>query len=156
MKKFGILIMAPLFILLSASFLYPALASAQTGGNSSRCSGESAGFLSFPTWYKYLNPRIVTVNDDGEPIPPTCEVDFEIDNPAKIGAVLLAVFEIILRVAVLVAIVFIIWGGVQLQLSQGEPDRFSNARTTVINALIGLVIVISAVAMVNFVGNNLR
>ena len=133
----------------------PAVAHAQTGGNLAHCGESAQSFLSFPTWYKFLNPQIVTQNDKREPIPPTCEVDFEF-TPEKIGAVLLAVFEIILRVAALVTIVFVIWGGIQLQLSQGEPDRFSNARTTVINALVGLVIVLSSVAIVNFVGNNLR
>lgn len=154
MKLKILAVLAVWTIALSSTVILPSTAHAQTGANPAHCGESSGGFLSFPTWYKYLNPSIEDPDGNG-PRPASCEIEFEFTG-AKIGAVLLAVFEIILRIAALVTIVFVIWGGIQLQLSQGEPDRFSNARTTVINALIGLVVVLSAVAIVNFIGSNLR
>jgi hypothetical protein len=108
------------------------------------CVQSSERILGFPTWYKYLNPQVV----GGE-----CKIDAPF--PESIGKILLAVFEILLRLAGVLAIIFTIWGGFQYILSQGEPERSSQARSSIINALIGLAIAISAVAIVNLVGRNL-
>lgn len=153
MSKFKVM-MIMLVVVLGLQVLSPVPASAQTGANPTYCQRQVGGFLGFPTWYKYLNPRI-EVSSDNPQAGPQCVIDFSF-SAQKIGAVLLAVFEIITRIAVLVAIVFVIWGGIQLQISQGEPDRFARAQTTIINALIGLAIAVSATAIINFVGNNLR
>lgn len=134
------------------ALLTPALVTAQTGANPTACNKEAAKFLQFPTWYKYLNPRIEDPDGSG-PQPASCQIDFEIQQ--DIPKVLLAVFEIILRVASIVAIVFIIWGGFQYMVSQGEGDRVSGAKTTVLNAVIGLAIAISATAIVNLIGRTI-
>lgn len=55
----------------------------------------------------------------------------------------------------MVAVGFIIFGGFQYMLSQGEPERTKGARSTILNALIGLAISLSAVAIVNLIGRNL-
>jgi hypothetical protein len=105
--------------------------------------GVGGNILGIPTWYKYLGGEI----ENGR-----CSVLFAFPN--DIGAILLAVVEIVLRIGAYVAIAMIIWGGIQYQLSQGEPDKTKNARTTIINAIIGLVIAILATAIVNIVGRN--
>lgn len=106
--------------------------------------GSGGGLLGIPTWYKYLGGD----SSDGKCVPV-----FTI--PDDIGAILLALFEIILRVGSLVAVGFIIYGGFQFILAQGEPDRIKGARSTIINSLIGLVITILATAVVNLVANNI-
>lgn len=106
--------------------------------------GAGGNILGIPTWYKYL---------DGEIAGGKCSPVFAF--PGDIGAILLAVFEIILRVGGLVAVGFIIYGGFQFILAQGEPDRIKGARSTIINALIGLIITILATAVVNLVANNI-
>lgn len=108
------------------------------------CTQSVLGFLSFPTWYKYLNPQFV----NGE-----CKLTFNVVS--DIPKVVLAVFEIILRVGGLIAVGFIIFGGFKFILSQGNPDQTKGARSTIINALIGLAITISSVAIVNLIGKNL-
>lgn len=126
----------------SLAFLFtPITASAATAEN---CQGTSNRILQFPTWYKYLNPTF----SEGQ-----CNIQFSF--PADIGKVLLAVFEILLRLAGILAVIFTIWGGFQYILSQGEPERASHARSTIVNALIGLAITVSAVAIVNLLGRNL-
>ncbi len=103
-----------------------------------------SGFLGFPTWYKYLNPRFV----EGE-----CRLD--VNFLSDLPKILLAVFEIILRVGGLLAVGIIIFGGIKYVISQGEPEKTKGARTTIVNALVGLVISLSAVAIVNVIGKNL-
>lgn len=108
------------------------------------CTRETLGFLGFPTWYKYLDVGFGT--DE-------CNINFNLLT--DLPKVLLAVFEIILRVGGLLAVFFVLFGGVQYILSQGEPEKTKGARTTIVNALVGLVITLSAVAIVNVIGKNL-
>lgn len=118
------------------------------------CTANSSGFLGLPTWYKFLNPQFNNATKECVLMPDHSGVStFNVftDSPK----ILLAIFEIILRIGGLVAVVFVIYGGIQFILSQGEPDKAKGARMTIINALIGLVITIAAVAIVNVVGKNI-
>jgi hypothetical protein len=109
---------------------------------------QPAGARIIPTWYKYLDGQIVA----GKCTP---MIDFT-NNPENIVKVLLAIFEILLFVGGAAAIGFIMYGGFQYLISQGEPERTKAAKSTVLNAIIGLAISMSAVAIVNLIGNNLR
>jgi hypothetical protein len=102
---------------------------------------RDSSFLGLPTWYKHLEPNFI----DG-----VCELNFDITK--DIPKVLLAVFEIILRLGGVAAVVMVITGGVQYMISQGEPDKIKGARVTIINAIVGLVIAMMAVVIVNFIG----
>ena len=126
-----------------------ATVSAQTGANRAACGETVGGFLEFPTWYKYLNPRVAPPPEGGGPA--ECRIDFTF--PDDITKVLLAGFEIILRIGSVVAIGFVIFGGFQYIISQGEPERIKNSRTTIINAIVGLVVTIFASAIVSLIGN---
>jgi hypothetical protein len=106
---------------------------------------ESVTFLKFPTWYKY----IIDPASSGT----KCELKF--DPTTDIPKVLLAVFEIILRIGGMLAVGMVIYGGILYIISQGEPDKTKGARTTILNAIIGLVITMSAVAIVNVIGKNI-
>lgn len=128
---------------LGSVLLLPGTARAATA---EACGKTSSSFLGFPTWYKYLNPTFDASKND-------CIIDFDIQS--DIPKVLLAVFEIILRLAGMIAVVFVIYGGFQYVLSQAEPDRVKGARSTIINALIGLAIAISATAIVNLIARNI-
>lgn len=50
-----------------------------------------------------------------------------------------------------VAFLFIIYGGIKMITSQGTPEGFAKARNTIIYAVVGLVVCISAFTIVNFV-----
>ncbi len=131
------------------------------------CS-NSLSFLGFPTWFKYLDVgRKETKNKEGVVISiDECAVvgptttnpkdgTQEFDWSRASGRILLAIFEIILRIAGIAAVIFVIYGGFQYILSQGEPDRLKGARSTIVNALIGLAIAVSATAIVNLIGKNI-
>lgn len=52
-----------------------------------------------------------------------------------------------------IAIGFVIWGGTKYILAQGDSGKIAAAKTTIQNALIGLLIALSAAAIVNFVAS---
>src|SRR5690242_4753912 len=96
-------------------------------------------FLQFPTWYAYL-PTSVGTNG--------CVT--KVTSLSDVWLVVAALIEIMLRVGAIVAVVFIIYGGGQYIMSQGNPDAANRARSTVVNALIGLLLTVSAAAIVQF------
>lgn len=67
----------------------------------------------------------------------------------------LAVLDDLIRIAALVAVGYVIYGGIQYVTSQGSPDATHRAQQTIINALIGVVFSILAAAIVGFIGNSL-
>jgi ABC-type Fe3+ transport system permease subunit len=100
------------------------------------CQTDS-NFLSFPTWYKYLSLA-----------PPDCEPT--VSKLTDFWLVLAALLEILIRLGAMVAVGFIIWGSIRLIVSQGEPNSVKDARNTIINAVIGLVITVLATIGVSF------
>lgn len=107
------------------------------------CTPGSGGFDFIPTWYKYLEGE--TVNGKCSPV-----IDLK-DHPEQIARILMAIFEILLRLGGMVAFAFIIYGGFQYLTAQGEPDKAKSARTTIINAIVGLVLTLMATVIVNLV-----
>lgn len=108
------------------------------------CKGE---FFGLKTWYHYLQT-------DG-----SCSiVNFQFlpaNGQSDVLLILLALTDNLLRIAGLVAIGFIIYGGILYVTSQGSPDQTSKAQSTIQNALIGLVIAILAIAAVSFIGSRI-
>lgn len=109
-------------------------------------SACSKSFLGFPTWYKYLEVRR---NDFA-----SCDIiDFRV--PGDFLLIGLAVIDILFRVIGLVAVYFVLYGGVQYVISQSEPDKVSKAQNTIQTALLGLVLSFAAVAIISFLGRRL-
>ena len=104
-------------------------------------------FLGFPKWYKYLNG----VND---PTSHLCSPQLSSIN--DIYLIVAAIIEMLLRIGTLLAVGFVIYGGIQYITSQGEPDKTSKARSTIINALIGLAISLTAAAAVSFFAGRIK
>jgi hypothetical protein len=125
-----------------------------TGTPSSQCSNAKTNTINFfrmPTWYQYLDYD-----------PATCDVKFCVlgnndggCTKSSIPLVLLALIDIALRIGALVAVAFVIIGGIKFVTSQGEPDSVKSARNTVLNALVGLAIAIVATPVVVFIGTQL-
>ncbi|MET0779275.1 MAG: pilin [Candidatus Saccharimonadales bacterium] len=107
------------------------------------CAGGS--FLGFPKWYKYVDGRTVA---EGVPGAGSCAP--QVTHLSDIWLIVAAFVEILLRIGGLLAVVFVIYGGVQYITSQGEPNKTNQARQTVINALIGLTISIGATTLLTF------
>jgi lysylphosphatidylglycerol synthetase-like protein (DUF2156 family) len=67
----------------------------------------------------------------------------------------LAILDDLIRAAALVAVGFVIYGGIQYVASQGSPDATKRAQQTIINALIGVVIAVIAASIVAWLGGQL-
>ena len=109
------------------------------------CAAKDPGFFNFPTWYQYLKP---TGGANG-----ICTIEFI--WPTSLPLVALAIVDILLRIAALVAVAFVLIGGIKYVTSQGEPQATANARETIIGALAGLAIATIAAGFVSFLGNRL-
>lgn len=103
------------------------------------------GIPLLPTWYQYI--------DGSNDATGKCNLNFTF--PDDLAAIGLAVVEILLRIGVLVAVGYVIYGGFMYITSQGEPDKSTAARHTIINALIGLAVGIIATGVVAFIGRRL-
>jgi hypothetical protein len=71
-------------------------------------------------------------------------------NTQNIGQALTNVTKIGMSVIGGLAIIFLIVGGIQMVLSTGDAKRVQQARETLIYATVGLVLAISAYALVTF------
>jgi hypothetical protein len=108
------------------------------------CSGGS--FFGIPHWWEYLK---VQKDSLGQCAIPT------FNFPNDILAVGLAIIDILLRVAGIVAVISIIIAGISYIGAAGAADKITASRKRIQNALIGLAIVLVASAVVSFIGNSL-
>lgn len=97
----------------------------------------ATSFLGLPTWYEFL-----PLNSNGTP---------SFQSLSDIYLIIAAVIDILLRIAAIVAIIMVIYGGIEFITSQGNPDKAKSARSTTINALIGLAIAVTAATVVTFI-----
>jgi hypothetical protein len=72
-------------------------------------------------------------------------------GPTDLTTAILGVINWILGFSALIAILFIIWGGIQYLTAGGNEDQASKGRKTITNAILGLVIAGLAYAVVNAV-----
>lgn len=119
--------------------------------NTSGGTCQQKSFLLLPPWYKYL---VESGRMEVSSITGRCDFkgDFQIQD---IGLIALAILDIMLRIAGIIATGFVIYGGILLLLSQGEPDQSKKARQTIINAFIGVLIALIATGFVSFIGSRL-
>lgn len=111
----------------------------------SKAAACSHQFFFIPTWWEYLPDNRFAAN---------CSIS-NFDFPSDILPVGLAVVDMLLRVAGLVAIVSIIIAGVAYMTAGGDVQKTASARKRIYNALIGLAIVAIASGLVAFIGNTL-
>jgi len=109
----------------------------------STCPGASglANFLNFPTWWEFL-PSMPDANNICAPA---------VTGLNDVWLIVAAVTDILLRIAAIAAVSMIVYGGFQFVTSNGNSDQANKAKTTVLNALIGLVIAVSASVVIRFV-----
>ncbi len=119
------------------------------------CNPAGGGsFFGFPHWYEYL-PGAQVLTDPSNPGSQLACTP-RLDDFSNIWLIVAAVIEILLRVAALVAVAFVIYGGISYITSQGEPDATGRAKGTIVNALVGLAVAVMAAAIVAFIAGNLK
>jgi len=116
------------------------------------CASRPSFLDIIPSWYKYLAMKKDSLGQ--------CSIQFDLIKGGKFngGDILLVglgVIDILIRIAALVAVAFVIYGGIKYITSQGSPDGTKSAQNTILNAVLGLVISIVAAGVVAFLGNRL-
>lgn len=74
-------------------------------------------------------------------------------NASDLGRVITNAINFLFVVAALLALVFLIIGGVKWLTSQGEKEGVNKARETIVAAIVGLVIIFLSYLIVNFILN---
>ena len=132
----------------------PAAGCKQSPNANGECS-NNVTFFGLEPWYKFL-PVAVDNSKNGTG---RCEVSLAdhpiLGNKSFVLLIALAILDDLVRVAALVSLFYVIYGGIQYTTSQGSPDSTTKARQTILNALIGLTLALLAVSIVNFVGNHI-
>ena len=105
-------------------------------------------FFGLPHWWKYLPENSGREDGTGACVP-------HISKLTDLWYIALSLIDILLTAAGILAFIYIVYAGVLFVLSQGEPDKAKGARQRIINASIGLVIVMIAASIVRFVGATL-
>jgi hypothetical protein len=83
-----------------------------------------------------------------DPADPNSPVELHSIN--DIAILISNLIQIALTLAGLLAVIFIIYAGIQYIVSQGDPGRVQSAKSTLRNAIIGLVLTSGAYFLVNF------
>lgn len=108
--------------------------------------GCASSFLGFPAWYRYLT------NDD-------CDVKSPKDSDGLsqfIWLIVLNCIDMALVAIIYVSGIYMLYGGFLFITSRGSPDNAAKARTTMLNAGVGLIISILSVALVSFIAENIK
>ena len=108
--------------------------------NFAACPGGN--FLGLPKWWAYL-PSTTDPN--------THQCIPQITGINDIWLIVAAVIELLLRVAGIIAVVMVVYGGITYMTSEGSPEDTTKGRNTIIYSLVGLIISISAALIVTFV-----
>lgn len=67
------------------------------------------------------------------------------------GNLVSGVINILFIIAILIALIYLIWGGIKWIMSGGDKQALQTAREHVIAAIVGLVVVFLAYFIVNFI-----
>ncbi|MDP3941300.1 MAG: pilin [bacterium] len=80
--------------------------------------------------------------------PPGCSI---INLPNATGTVVSSIVNFIFVIAVILALGFLVYGGIRWITSGGDKGGVENARNTIIAAIIGLIVVFLAYFILNLV-----
>lgn len=138
MSKLRALLMA-LAIMAGVVSLLPATVHAVGPATDMACGGS---FLGFPKWYAHL------------PGSGSCQPTLTSLN--QIWVIVLNIVDIMIRLAGIVAVGMILWAGFKYIRSEGEAAKTAEAKNTILSAVIGLVLVIAAVAIVEFAAGSIK
>lgn len=127
-----------IFSMLVAGMFVATLGFSTDVGAAGVCKGRYVGI---PAWYNNL----------------PCDGDVPvITSLMQLWIIALNIAEMFIIIAGYLAIAFFAWGGFTYLTSQGDPGKLAAAKNTILNAIIGLVIVLSATAIIEFVQNSIQ
>lgn len=138
MRKMAVFLFTAIFAASVFGFATPAKVSAAACG-----SDSDANFLSFPTWHRGF----------------TCDGDRVNLQNEKLGNVVLKIglniLDMGLRIAGMVAVGFVIYGGFLYTTSNGSPEKAKQGLDAIIKSLVGMVLAAAAAILVSFIVGNI-
>jgi hypothetical protein len=112
---------------------------------------SGASIVGIPPWYDNL----CMPGPDGKDViqsPKTLASGNDTSGVGKFATIVaMNIVTILLYVVGYVSLAFIIWGGFKYMISGDSSNGTSAAKTTILNAVIGLVLSIMSVAIVKFI-----
>lgn len=106
--------------------------------------GSAADFFGLKGWYAYLDCETVNGRQT------VAGSNFEKDKITKtIWTIILTILTDLFFIVGLLAVVMIIYGGFQYVLSAGDAGAAAKAKKTIVGAVVGLILGISAHMIVN-------
>src|SRR5579872_6028889 len=109
-------------------------------------------FLLFPLTY-FIMPSSAFAANINIPTCPGGNFSALCLGATQLGSVIVNAINLIFVVAALLALVFLIIGGVKWLTSQGEKEGVNKARETIVASIVGLVIIFLSYLIINFVLN---
>lgn len=76
-----------------------------------------------------------------------------VDGNTSLVGFLSNIVNVILIIVSIVAVLYLIWGGIQYITAGGDADRASKGRVTITNAIIGIIIILAAFLIYNATAN---
>lgn len=98
--------------------------------------------LAYPSWYNGLEGCADATKATAGADQP------KLEKINDLWIIALNIVQWLIVTAGYVALVMIIWGGFQYIIAQGEPAKIESAKSSLLNAVIGLVIALSAVMII--------
>lgn len=95
----------------------------------------------------------LTIGNVGISAPPGIPVGGLNDGPHPLTQILSTGVGILLVFAVIIALIYLVWGGYTWMTSGGDAAKVKSAQQHIIYAMIGLVVCFTAFIIVNLVGN---
>ncbi len=86
-----------------------------------------------------LMPVFVLAANLPVPTPPTGGEAIDLD---EIEDLVKRIAQFLIVISVIVAVIFIIWGGVMYMAARGDEDRAGKAKETIFNGIIGAAVVL--------------
>jgi hypothetical protein len=66
-------------------------------------------------------------------------------------ALVYVIVNYLISMAGLIAVMFIVWGGLQMMLAGGDPGKITTAKQTIWHAILGLIIVLMVYLIIGYV-----
>jgi len=115
---------------------------------------------SFVSKIRYAGTRLALAGGSVMAMVAGAKVQFEIDgqpiNAVNVSSLTLPqmvnqIISIILIVVGVLAIVYLIYGGIQYVTAGGEAEKATKGRTTITNAIIGIVLIVASYAIFKYI-----
>lgn len=84
-------------------------------------------------------------------IVPECPAELQAKNLCSLTRVITIILNAILAVVGIIALIYLVIGGLRYITSSGNPDAVEGAKNQILYAIIGIIVVVLAWALVNFV-----